>query len=77
MTAKKIRNNFKILRAQKEKELGRNLTYTEIYQITGVSPTILSGYATGSINRYDGDTLVRLCEFFNCSLSDLLEFAPE
>lgn len=74
---RKIQNNFKILRARKEQQMGRNLTYAEIYNDTGISSSILSGYASGSIRRYDEETLMRLCEYFGCSLSDLLEFAPE
>jgi putative transcriptional regulator len=73
----KIRNNFKILKAQKETELGRNLTYEEISEATGISPNTLSMYATGKTSRYDEVTVIRLCDFFDCTLPDLLEYPPE
>ena len=76
MNDEKIRNNFKILRAKKEQQIGRNISFREIYAETGVSTSILSSYANGTIRRYDEDTLIRLCRFFDCSLSDFLEFSP-
>jgi putative transcriptional regulator len=73
----KIRNNFKILKAQKEQEIGRNLTYEEISEATGISPNTLSSYATGSVSRYDEKTVMKLCDFFDVTLPELLEYPPE
>jgi putative transcriptional regulator len=70
---KKIKNNFRVLKAKKEQELGRNLTYEDIYAETGISPTTLTSYARSKISLYSEDTILRLCEYFGCSLSDLLE----
>jgi transcriptional regulator with XRE-family HTH domain len=72
----RIRNNFKILKARKEQELGRNITYEEISEATGISPNTLSSYATGSIGRYDESTVTRLCDYFGVTLPELLEYPP-
>lgn len=72
-----IRNNFKILKAQKEQEIGQNLTYEDISKATGISPNTLSSYATGSVSRYDGGTVTRLCDYFGVTLPELLEYPPE
>lgn len=72
----KIRNNFKILKAQKEQEVGRNITYEEISELTGISPNTLSSYATGSVGRYDESTVIRLCDYFGVTLPELLEYPP-
>lgn len=70
---KKIKNNFKVLKAKKEQELGRNVTYDEIYAATGISPNTLTMYAQSRVSLYSESTVLALCEFFNCSISDLLE----
>lgn len=72
-----IRNRFKILLAQKEARDKRNYTYEEIYAVTGVSPTTLTNYATGRVARFDTPTLVKLCDWLECDLADLLVYPPE
>lgn len=72
----KIRNRFKILLAQKESRDGRNYTYRDIYAETGVSPTTLTAFARDDVSRFDEITLVKLCDWFDCELSDLLVYPP-
>lgn len=72
-----IRNRFKVLLAEKEFQDGRSYTYDEIREATGVSPNTLSSYATNSVSRFDGNTLIKLCDWLGCELSDLLEYPPE
>ena len=74
--ASQIRNRFKILLAQKEARDGRNYTYNDISQATGIAPNTLSAYANQSVSRFDESILVRLCEFFDCTLAELLEYPP-
>ena len=72
-----IRNRFKILLAQKESNDGRNYTYEDIYQLTGISPNTLTSYAKGRVSRYDAKTLTALCDWLDCDLSDLLVYPQE
>lgn len=74
--ASQVRNRFKILLAQKEARDGRNYTYSDISQATGIAPNTLSAYANQSVSRFDESILVRLCEFFDCTLAELLEYPP-
>lgn len=74
--ASQIRNRFKILLAQKEARDGRNYTYNDISQATGIAPNTLSAYANQGVSRFDESILVRLCEFFDCTLAELLEYPP-
>ena len=74
--ANQVRNRFKILLAQKEMTDGRNYTYEDIYQETGIAPNTLTSYAQGRVERFDGTVLARLCDFFDCEISDLLEYPP-
>ena len=71
-----VKNRFKILLAQKEKTDGRAYTYEQIRDLTGISPTTLSNYARGTVTRFDNSTLVALCNFFGCELSELIEYPP-
>lgn len=67
-----VKNRFKILLSRKELELGRSINYDEIYTRTGISPSTLSRWATNRINRFDSDVIIKLCQFLNCDLSELL-----
>lgn len=72
----KIRNRFKILLAQKEVRDGRSYTYEDIQSETGVSPTTIANYAQGRVTRFDEVTLVKLCDWLDCELSDLIAYPP-
>lgn len=72
-----IRNRFKILLAQKEVRDGRSYTYDDIREATGISPTTLASYATGRVTRFDSKTLITLCDWLDCDLSELIEYPPE
>lgn len=72
----KIRNRFKVLLAQKEVRDGRAYTYDDIRSATGISATTLTSYARNRVTRFDESTLVTLCEWLECDLSDLIEYPP-
>ena len=71
-----IRNRFRILLAQKEVRDGRRYTYDDIMATTGISRQTIASYATASVSRYDSKTLKAFCDFFDCELSELLEYPP-
>ena len=72
-----IRNRFKVLLAQKELRDGREYTYEDISQVTGLSTTTITSYAKGRVSRFDTSTLVALCDWFECNLSELIEYPPD
>ncbi len=72
-----IRNRFKILLAQKEARDDREYTYEDIQTATSISPTTLSSYAKGRVGRFDAVTLVKLCDWLECEIGDLLVYPPE
>lgn len=71
-----VKNNFVRLLKNKEALAGRNITYLEITQETGIAASTLSSYAKNKVRLYDAKTVARLCEFFNCELSEFLVLAP-
>lgn len=72
-----IRNRFKILLAQKEARDGVSYTYEDIQAATGISPNTLTSYAKGRVTRFDAVTLIKLCDWLECDLGDLLIYPPE
>jgi len=71
-----IRSKFKILLADKEFKEGRRITYDEICEETGISPSTLSRFANNETKRFYSNTLGNLCKYFNCQVGDLLEYIP-
>lgn len=52
-------------------------TAKDIHKITGISEAALSNMRSNNTKRYDAKTLDLLCKYFNCKISDLLEFTPD
>ena len=52
-------------------------TAKDIFQKTGISENTLSRLRNNDTVRYDAKTLDLLCKYFNCKISDLLEFTPD
>jgi putative transcriptional regulator len=63
--------------AEKGRLEGRRVTYSEIFERTGVFPSTLSRLASGRIRRLDLAVLERLCEFFQCQPGDLVVRQPD
>lgn len=51
-------------------------TAKDIFQKTGISENTLSRLRNNETTRYDAKTLDALCKYFNCKISDLLEYEP-
>jgi putative transcriptional regulator len=72
-----IRYRIQELLAEKHFRDGRRITLKELADATGISRVTLSkmvnqrGYGTLT------DHLNRLCQFFNCQLSELAEYVPD
>ena len=69
-----VRNRFKILLAEKEYRDGRDYSYRDIARLTGVSPNTIGAYKKGTVTRFDQPTIVALCNWLECDLSDLIEY---
>ncbi|MEJ2359983.1 MAG: helix-turn-helix transcriptional regulator [Gammaproteobacteria bacterium] len=71
-----LRFKLKDLIGRREFEQGRRITIAEVAQASGIHRMTLSkminqrGYNTGT------DNLDRLCAYFDCAVSDLVEYIP-
>lgn len=52
----------------------KNLSAVKIQQKTGIHPTTISKIINGKNSNFGLDTLDKLCDVLDCSVSDLLEF---
>lgn len=55
----------------------RRLTMTEISEATGIVRTTLSRMVGPKHFNTTTDNLERLCKFFGCQVSDLVEYVPD
>lgn len=72
-----IRFKLQELIAEKQFKDGRRVTMTELSEATGINRVTLSklvnhrGYSTVT------DNVDKLCKFFGCGVSDLMEYVPD
>ncbi len=72
-----IRFKLKELISKKEFMEGRRITLKSIAEQTGINRMTLTKINTQPNYSTSTDTLNKLCEFFNCEISELIEFIPE
>ena len=69
---------LKQLIAEKEFNEKRKITYKVIQDETGLSSTTIAKLLNfRGIQRIDGTTLDKLCEFFGCKVGDILTYVPD
>lgn len=51
----------------------RRCTIEQLHKETGIARGTISSLYHDKTQRYDSDVVERLCNFFNCEISDLLE----
>ncbi len=73
----RIASRLKVLIAEKEVAERRTIPYEEIKNVTGIATSTLSSLAKSTTTRFFEDTLVKLCEYFNCQVGDLLVYVPD
>ncbi|NRD80329.1 helix-turn-helix transcriptional regulator [Bacillus sp. BRMEA1] len=67
-----LRTNLRILMAKKGVR-----TMVELEEKTGVSRQVLDRLDKGKSKRLDFETVVKLCNFFECEVGDLLYLSEE
>ena len=72
-----IYNRLGILIAEKELREHRKITYRTLAHETGINLTTVNLYMTQKLNRFDGETLVKLCDYFGVQPGDILIYTKE
>ena len=73
-----IQSRLPELKLAKERQLGHKLPYRTLAEETGLAVGTLQRLmeTSGEIERIDGNTLSRLCDYFGVSLGELLVYVP-
>lgn len=69
-----FKTNLKRLMLEKSVQVGYPLTQKEVAEATGLSIPAISRWYAGSVERIEASTVGPLLRYFDCSLSDLVEF---
>lgn len=67
-----IRNNLLVLIAQKSQRDKKRLTPRSLAIATGINPYTIYGILNNTLAEYPATALTKLCDYFDCQLSDLL-----
>lgn len=59
------------------KRAERNISQQELNIATGVRLQTISDMEQGKSKAYSADNLSKLCNYFHCSISDLIEYVPD
>ena len=73
-----IQSRLPELKLAKERELGRKLPYRTLAEETGLAIGTLQRLmgTSGEVERIDGSTLSRLCDYFGVGVGELLIYVP-
>lgn len=74
MKQRTVRNRLLELMQERERKIGRRLKQHDIAEFVGVSDHTIINWIRNDVTKFDGQTIARLCDYFNCELSDLLYF---
>jgi putative transcriptional regulator len=74
MKQRRVRNRLLELIQERERKIGRRIKQHDIAQFAGVSDHTIINWIRNDVTKFEGQTIERLCDYFNCDLSDLLYF---
>lgn len=73
----RIANRFRELLAIKGRNEGKNISQREVAEVTGLSKTTVDRIARNETSRYDEHVLLAICNYFDCSVGELLIIQEE
>ena len=72
--ARKLKNRLLSLMAEKDHIEGRRIKQKEIAQAINVAPHTIGSWIRNDITKFEAYVVERLCDYFECDVSDLLYF---
>ncbi len=71
----KIENGYYLLKLE-DLIIQNNLSLNKIIKDTNTDFKVLKRIMTGKLVRIDIYVIARLCDYFNCSMNDIIEYVP-
>ena len=68
--------NFVKLLARKQEAENKRISLSDVSESTGIAYTTLQRWERGEISRIDFAIVQPLCDYFNCKMSDLIQYSP-
>jgi len=72
-----VNNRFGILLAEKQKKERRNISLSEVAEVTGVSRQALYKWENNKVNRFDVPVINAICKYFDIQPGELFEYVPD
>jgi DNA-binding Xre family transcriptional regulator len=72
-----FRARIKPLMLKKAHDLGEPLNHKQVAEAAGVSLATLSRWYNRDFDRIDADTVMRLMNYFGCTLNELIEVVDD
>jgi putative transcriptional regulator len=73
----RLYNRLRVLLAQKAEFEKRNISLKEVQRETGIAWTTLQSWANNDVTRYDAPIIIKLCDYLDCGLKDLIVYEHE
>lgn len=72
-----IVNRFPELLEEKRRRDLKDWSLYDVHRATGIWRSTLKTWATGESEFYSGDAIIKLCQFLECDIAELLVFVRE
>lgn len=72
----KLKNNLFTLLKNRELELGREISKSELAREVDASPSVIRRWLDNDVTRFDAKLIEGFCRFLECDISDLLYLEP-
>ena len=72
-----IQIRFAELLTAKQFRDGKQWSMREIMKATGFDRAVLIGWRGGTLKRLSSRSIVKLCEFFECEVGELVVYVPD
>ena len=72
-----ISNRFRVLLAHKAETEKRNISLAEVQREIKIPWTSLQKWANNNVTRFDSSVIIKLCDYLNCEINDLIVYDRE
>jgi len=72
-----VNNRFAVLLAEKQVKERRNISLSEVAEVTGVSRQALYKWENNKVNRFDTPVINAICQYFGIQPGELFEYIED
>jgi len=72
-----VNNRFAVLLAEKQVKERRNISLSEVAEVTGVSRQALYKWENNKVNRFDTPVINAICQYWGIQPGELFEYIED